>query len=488
MLRALMITMRLPLVLTGSVLLAACPGQADRLPAPQADRAPLATVMIDDVPFVEQKPDFCGEACVEMASRRLGKTYDQDAVFAATGLDPALGRGAYTRELVRAVEQLGYEPGGVGTAIDAHRPGPGLDTAFAAMHADLARGVPSIVCMHYSDAPETTEHFRLIVGFDAERDEVVYHEPAEANGAYRRMGRALFQKLWPLHYDDDQWTLIRIPLVPGTLVDPAPAAGFSPADYAQHVLALKADLANRGLDGLSIRIERPFVVIGDGGDDELARRSQTVRWAADHLERDFFATRPSRILDIYLFDGATSYERGTKALTGEDPTTPYGFYSSANAALIMDISTGGGTLVHEIVHPYVEADFPDAPAWLNEGLGSLFEQSAERDGHIVGLTNWRLAGLQRGIAKGNLPSFETLTAMTDHEFYAEERGTNYAQARYLMYYLQENDLLRPFYRALRAARTRDPTGYATLVKTLRETDMAAFEARWAAYVARLRFP
>ena len=56
----------------------------------------------------------------------------------------------------------------------------------------------------------------------------------------------------------------------------------------------------------------------------------------------------------------------------------------------MNIATGGGTLVHELVHPYVEADFPGAPPWLNEGLGSLFEQSDERDGYIVGLTNWRL--------------------------------------------------------------------------------------------------
>jgi hypothetical protein len=302
------------------------------------------------------------------------------------------------------------------------------------------------------------------------------------------MDRARFEELWPLHYDDDQWTLIRIPLVPGTLADPAPADGFSPADYAQHVLALRADLEKRGLTGLSIRIERPFVVIGDGGDDELAARSQTVRWSADHLEQDFFLHRPARILDIYLFAGAPSYERGTRALTGEDPTTPYGFYSSTNNALIMDITTGGGTLVHEIVHPYVEADFPDAPAWLNEGLGSLFEQSAERDGHIVGLTNWRLAGLQRAIARGSVPSFETLTSMTDTEFYAETRGTNYAQARYLMYYLQENDLLRPFYRAMRAAASKDPTGYKTLVKTLRESDMDAFAGRWQAYVARLRFP
>lgn len=477
-------------IVAGSVLAAAgCPGHSDRpAPRPTAPTAALTTVRIDNVPFVQQEPDFCGEACVEMASRRNGKSYDQDAVFAATGVDPALGRGAWTRDLVRAVQDLGYKPGAVWTSVDAGDPQPGIDTAFAALHADLVRGVPSIVCMHYDDRPDTTEHFRLVLGYDADRDEVIYHEPAEKNGAYRRMTRARFEALWPLKYDAQQWTLVRLALAPQKLVEPSAPAGFTAAQYAQHVMALKTHLADLGLDGLSIRIEEPFVVVGDGGDAALTQRAKTVRWAADHLEADFFDHRPSRILDIYLFGGPKSYRKGTVALTGEEPTTPYGFYSSSIDSLIMDISTGGGTLVHEIVHPYVEADFPDAPAWLNEGLGSLFEQSDERDGHIVGLTNWRLAGIQQGIANGNVPAFAALTAMSDSEFYAEERGTNYAQARYLMYYLQEHDLLHDFYRAFRAARGKDPTGYKTLVKTLGGKDMKAFQARWERWVSTLQFP
>src|SRR5664279_1403049 len=99
----------------------------------------------------------------------------------------------------------------------------------------------------------------------------------------------------------------------------------------------------------------------------------------------------------------------------------------------MNFATGGGTLVHEIVHPFVEADFPDAPSWLNEGLGSLFEQSAERNGHIIGLTNWRLAGLQKAIRKKGLTTFEALAKTSSSEFYRDHEGTNYAEARYLLY-------------------------------------------------------
>jgi len=152
----------------------------------------------------------------------------------------------------------------------------------------------------------------------------------------------------------------------------------------------------------------------------------------------------------------------------------------------MNVSTGGGTLVHEIVHPFMAANFPACPAWFNEGLASLYEQSAERDGHIVGLTNWRLRGLQRAIRSGTVPSLKELLHTSDSEFYGPRSGIYYAQARYLCYYLQERGLLREFYRRFRAGCASDPTGYRTLKEVLGEDDMGAFQRRWEAFVLALR--
>jgi hypothetical protein len=154
----------------------------------------------------------------------------------------------------------------------------------------------------------------------------------------------------------------------------------------------------------------------------------------------------------------------------------------------MNIATGGGTLVHEIVHPFMEANFPDCPAWFNEGLGSLYEQCGDRDGRIWGRTNWRLAGLQRAIRAGNIQSLETLCNTTSVEFYTDAHGINYAQARYLCYYLQEQGLLGRFYRKFRVNVTRDPSGYTTLQEILGRPDMAAFQERWQMFVLGLRFP
>lgn len=271
---------------------------------------------------------------------------------------------------------------------------------------------------------------------------------------------------------------------------PAPPTVESPngddrARYAEHIRELKQQLATANLADLAIRIERPFVVIGDGTDEQLARNASTVRWACDHLERGFFHSRPARIIDIYLFSSAEMYRAGVERLTGQTPDTPFGFYSPSRSAMFMNIATGGGTLVHEIVHPYVEADFPDAPPWLNEGLGSLFEQSASYGGDIIGLVNWRLAGLQRAIESKRLRSIRSLTALTSHAFYGDDTGNNYAHARYLLYYLQQRGKLQTFYRAFRANRITDPTGYNTLVATLGVRNMTAFQAEWRRFVMML---
>lgn len=264
---------------------------------------------------------------------------------------------------------------------------------------------------------------------------------------------------------------------------PSPARVFTDADFTRHVEQLKKKLPAKEF---SIVIQRPFVVIGDESLEQLNNHAEhTIKWAVDKLKQDFFSKDPNEILDIWLFKDAASYEKNTLLLFGEKPTTPYGYYSPAHKALIMNIATGGGTLVHEIVHPFVEANFPACPPWLNEGLGSLYEQCGEVDGHIRGFTNWRLPGLQRAIEAGSVPSFKNLTAMDTNAFYNADKGTNYGQARYLCYYLQEKDLLIKFYQEFHTHQKEDPTGYQSLQKILGEGDMDLFKTKWEKYVSGL---
>jgi len=269
-----------------------------------------------------------------------------------------------------------------------------------------------------------------------------------------------------------------------TRPDALPPNGFTKAEYDQHIAALKKRLPSAGF---SIVVQPPFVVVGDEPELVVKDRAQsTIKWAVEKLKQDYFSKDPSLILDIWLFKDAESYNKHTRLIFNDKPTTPYGYYSRGHKALIMNIATGGGTLVHELVHPMMEANFPDCPSWLNEGLGSLYEQCDERDGHIYGLVNWRLPGLQQAIKAGTLQSFKTLTSLSTNDFYNDDRGVNYAQSRYLCYYLQEKGLLVSFYRQFHAQQKKDLTGYQTLVTVLGSPNMDSFQKDWEKFVIGLR--
>ncbi len=257
-------------------------------------------------------------------------------------------------------------------------------------------------------------------------------------------------------------------------------------DYEGHVAELRKRLPS---DEFQIVIQEPFVVISDEPPDSLRRRCKsTIEWAVTRLKQQYFEKDPERIIDVWLFKDRDSYEKHVESLFGRKPHTPYGYYSRSDRALVMNISTGGGTLVHEIVHPFIESNFPDCPAWFNEGLASLYEQCRDRDGLIWGNTNWRLRGLQEAIRRDSLPPFKTLCETSTREFYQEDPGTNYSQARYLCYYLQQHGLLDDFYRRFRDQVGTDPTGYETLKSVLGADDMDDFQSHWQEFVLGLRFP
>ena len=498
---------------------------ASPAPAPAKAAPPkYRSVTIPGVPHVRQKPDFCGEACAEMYLTKLGYRIDQDDVFDQAELDPALGRGCYTRELARSLPRIGFDVGPVWYQVTADRADTELETHFRALHADLVAGVPSIVCMHYDDKPDASEHFRLLLGYDGQTDEVLYHEPAEAGGAYRRMSRESFLKLWPLKYKEDRWTLIRLRLEPGTIRNVHSTAKFTAADYAQQVIHVKS-LAP---EGFTVILQKPYVIVGDETPESVRRwATGTIQWASERLQREYFTEEPDDILAIWLFKDKESYEKHTEEVFGDKPDTPFGYVSYKHKAMIMNIGTGGGTLVHEIVHPFMAANFPDCPSWFNEGLASLYEQCGDNRGQIWGYTNWRLEGLQKGITKkreeaaraanpaaedenneeeeaaeegeeeeeeeyiGTVVPFRELCNTTSREFYDFDAGMHYAQARYLLYYLQQRNLLRTYYREFRRNVRHDPSGYETLKKLLgvdTEEGMDKFQQDWEEWVMKLQFP
>jgi len=264
---------------------------------------------------------------------------------------------------------------------------------------------------------------------------------------------------------------------------------YSAAAVGDHLAALRQTAGH----DFTVQWEPPFAVAGDPGPGAVQFvATNTVRWATSRLKAEYFSRDPRHIIDIWLFKDDESYRRHARRLFHDNPTTPYGYYSPKDRALVMNISTGTGTLVHEMVHAFMGANFESCPAWFNEGLASLYEQCGEKSGRIHGYPNWRLPKLQEAIRAGTLPTFKQLTGTSADEFYG--RTTNrayneqYAQARYLCYALQERGLLRDFFREFRDHIDTDPTGYISLRKTLGEKDMSVFQRKWEAEILLLHFP
>jgi hypothetical protein len=231
----------------------------------------------------------------------------------------------------------------------------------------------------------------------------------------------------------------------------------------------------------------PFVVAGDGSAARIAAyRDGTILGAQRALRETFFKTEPDDPVLILLFERPGPYKRLAKKWFGDEDVPHFGFFRRSDRVMLMNVGTGTGTLVHELVHALMAPDFPDVPDWFNEGLASLYEQCSLDGGRIRGHENWRLPDLQAAIRAESLRPLEEM--IRDPRFYAEEQvGMNYAQARYLMFYLQEKALLQDFYRRFREGVKDDPHGLKTLKAVLKTDDLSAFEKAWRAWVLTLRF-
>jgi len=133
---------------------------------------------------------------------------------------------------------------------------------------------------------------------------------------------------------------------------------------------------------------------------------------------------------------------------------------------------------------------PDCPAWFNEGLASLYEQSSTKNGRTRGKINRRYKALEQAIKDKKLILFEQLTATSDEASYGGNDNPNYnqhyAKARYRCYYLPEKSLLTKFYREFAANVKSDSTGFNTLKRVLGEKDMVAFQKKWEKVTLDLR--
>ena len=248
-----------------------------------------------------------------------------------------------------------------------------------------------------------------------------------------------------------------------------------------------------------------FVLVDADHGPHFPRAVDLARKAVAALFNGRFDKHPDAAVTVYVFSSPDAFERFCAGRThGACPTT-FGEYDRRSREIVMHATKGAETLSHELVHPIVQHDFPRAPAWLDEGLGALYENPVFScgKGFITGISNWRYSDVKRALDVPDEPAptrldalfaMDTFTFLTLDPAHPEAGPTDlakenrhYSLSRYFAQWLDRQGRLWPFFRAWRDGIATDPTGEKAFAAVLGRSPGQA-DADWEAYVRRLAPP
>jgi hypothetical protein len=236
----------------------------------------------------------------------------------------------------------------------------------------------------------------------------------------------------------------------------------------------------------NVLVREPFVLAGDCSSDALNQyHRDTIAPTSRALSIQYFDSAPPWPVVIILCSSDESYRECHRCLNERDRSEYAGIYSRSDHRIIANISTGDGTLAHELTHALAHADFPNMPEWLDEGLASLNEECEfSEDGlRLVGLPNWRGSVLQSSLREDE---WQPIAEMASGAFAADDASVDYAQARYLCLFLQQRNLLEAFYRKCRAHAQTDRDGMRSLCELMGTDDPLVIDSQFRKWLSSPR--
>jgi hypothetical protein len=194
----------------------------------------------------------------------------------------------------------------------------------------------------------------------------------------------------------------------------------------------------------------PVVIRGRIPRREVPGLVALARLVHSDVNRRFVAPRDSMHppVDLVLYDDDDEYQ--ALALGYARVPAGQGFYRPDARVAAVNLTRGRGNLRHELVHPLIVDDFPQIPAWLNEGIASMYGGARVRRGKLVFVANYRTFDLQMAIAERTLPGRNRLAFAGRAELYGPEGAVYYAVSQHVVLYLDRVGKLEAYYRAVRA--------------------------------------
>jgi hypothetical protein len=222
-----------------------------------------------------------------------------------------------------------------------------------------------------------------------------------------------------------------------------------------------------------------------------------------YLDREYGIKMPDAIVTVYMVPTSQVLVMQAMRLHGiaADPATLG--YSFQNDLSVVGILTGtaAGTLLHEMFHLAVRADFGDIPQFLDEGMAALYETSGVAGGKYNGMANWRGQLIRAGREVGAVVPLKTVIAspwFPDEavtrdfrdlpKFDREQQGYVLSVSRYFLIWMQQRNLLPALYKAMRDRPT--PTRFMPadqvvfeILEQVNGMPMAAIEAQFQSWLA-----
>jgi hypothetical protein len=188
----------------------------------------------------------------------------------------------------------------------------------------------------------------------------------------------------------------------------------------------------------------------------------SVSYAANQLEKayrffvSYYGLRaPDQLLTVYMLRDQQALRQVARLVHGIALPDPNIGYSNLSDLSLLGLGDAKhlGTMYHELFHLVVRTDLGDIPAFLDEGLASLYSVSKWRNDTLMGdYRPWRLEELQEAKYATDkqlqIPPMDKLINYSWDEFDGVETknvcqvAVNYALSNFIMIYLQEKKLLQ----------------------------------------------
>jgi hypothetical protein len=278
----------------------------------------------------------------------------------------------------------------------------------------------------------------------------------------------------------------------------AGAAGFSPTELLDGLCHERAArLVQQLQQPVQTVVRPPFVLAGDLPEAELQTKFATaIQPACEALLAGYFRQLPQRPVLVLMFTTEAAYREAAEQLFFDRNVSRFGYYKPGRQAILVNLSEGDGALFHELTHVLMDADFPNAPQWLQEGMATLqeavevggeepdvglFESPAIDDSAVTPrrgqawrpVLNWRAAVLRHARDENRLPSVQQLIRAAS--FRGSNEALDYAHARCFCLFLHQRGVLSRYYSALRERAETDPTGARTLLEVCAVRDWESMD-------------